>query len=314
MIHKHLINSSVNRVKLSTSLCDMVRICYWTRKALYREGTCYKELFYGLESHRCMEMSPVPQACTLRCIFCWRNCDNFSPLPGRYSLIPVQEYIQKLIYVRRQLLCGFGSNPLVDPLVFYEAMEPTHCTISLSGEPTLYPDIGKLVQALDTAGFITLLVTNGTKPAVLANLPVLPTQLYLSLHAYSQESFARICRPNSHGMWEKVKETVSLLKSLKCRKVVRVTVIKGENFTAPLSYARLINIASPEFIEVKRYEHLGYSVNFLGPSAVPSMNDLRNFARVIAGYTGYLYKDEHERSGAILLCKNNYWTKHRFLG
>ena len=28
------------------------KICHWTRKSIVDEGTCYKEQFYGIKSHR----------------------------------------------------------------------------------------------------------------------------------------------------------------------------------------------------------------------------------------------------------------------
>ena len=46
--------------------------CGWTKNALRGEGKCYKYIFYGIESHRCIQMTPVVK-CNERCVFCWRD-------------------------------------------------------------------------------------------------------------------------------------------------------------------------------------------------------------------------------------------------
>ena len=33
------------------------KICHWTKKSILDEGVCYKEKFYGIKSHRCLQMS-----------------------------------------------------------------------------------------------------------------------------------------------------------------------------------------------------------------------------------------------------------------
>ena len=45
--------------------------CGWTANALRGEGKCYKNIYYGIESHRCIQMTPVVK-CNERCVFCWR--------------------------------------------------------------------------------------------------------------------------------------------------------------------------------------------------------------------------------------------------
>ncbi|MFB6069181.1 MAG: 4-demethylwyosine synthase TYW1, partial [Halobacterium sp.] len=35
-----------------------VQTCGWTKNALRGEGTCYKYAFYGIRSHRCIQMTP----------------------------------------------------------------------------------------------------------------------------------------------------------------------------------------------------------------------------------------------------------------
>ena len=49
------------------------KVCHWTKKSLLDEGVCYKEKFYGIESHRCLQMSPSIPFCHQKCSFCWRD-------------------------------------------------------------------------------------------------------------------------------------------------------------------------------------------------------------------------------------------------
>ena len=49
------------------------KICHWTRKSMVNEGVCYKEQFYGVQSHRCLQMSPAVPFCNQKCSFCWRD-------------------------------------------------------------------------------------------------------------------------------------------------------------------------------------------------------------------------------------------------
>lgn len=52
-----------------------VKLCRWTKSMLRGRGGCYKHTFYGIESHRCMEMTPS-MACANKCVFCWRHHKN----------------------------------------------------------------------------------------------------------------------------------------------------------------------------------------------------------------------------------------------
>ena len=46
-----------------------VQICGWNKKALKDEGVCYKQKFYGIECHSCMEFSPAVMWCQENCTF-----------------------------------------------------------------------------------------------------------------------------------------------------------------------------------------------------------------------------------------------------
>jgi hypothetical protein len=54
--------------------------------------------------------------------------------------------------------------PGVMPARFQEGMDPRHCALSLVGEPIMYPEIGKFVNALHERRISTFLVTNAQFP------------------------------------------------------------------------------------------------------------------------------------------------------
>ena len=57
-----------------------VKICTWLKKSMRDEGFCYKQKFYGIQSHRCLQMTPWI-LCPNRCLFCWRIIEKI-PIKG----------------------------------------------------------------------------------------------------------------------------------------------------------------------------------------------------------------------------------------
>jgi len=51
-----------------------VKICAYCKKAIKGQDVCYKNTFYGIESWRCVQMSPT-FFCDHRCVFCWRDIE-----------------------------------------------------------------------------------------------------------------------------------------------------------------------------------------------------------------------------------------------
>ena len=75
-------------------------------------------------------------------------------------------------------------------------------------------------------------VTNGMEPENLLTLQKhksLPTQLYFSFVAPNKELHLKINRPKIKDSWERLQKTISIMPKLKCRKVIRFTLIKGIN-------------------------------------------------------------------------------------
>ena len=84
---------------------------------------------------------------------------------------------------------------------------------------------------------------------------------------------------------------------------MRLTILKGRNDTHEKEYAELIKRADPDFIEVKAYMHVGFSVYRLPIDAMPRHDEIREFAKRLNKYLGYKFKDEDERSRVVLLSK-----------
>jgi len=182
------------------------------------------------------------------------------------------------------------------------AMSLNNVAISLSGEPTFYPYLPKLIEEYEKRGFTTFLVTNGTNPDMLAKIS--PSQLYMSLDAPNLETYLKVCQPRSPALWEKINESLSLMKQKKSRTVIRTTLVKDENMFNPEAYARLIEKASPDFVEIKAYMHLGFSRLRLDRSAMPTHEEVLKFSKELAKHLGYEIADESEISRVVLLSKD----------
>ena len=284
-----------------------VKICYWTKQSLTAGRVCYKEKWYGIQSHRCLQFAPF-LGCNFRCLHCWRfhSTDRknlgWREIPEELEEDDPAFLLKFAIQKRKELLSGFGGNPKVEKKKFEESLKPTLLTASLTGEPMLYSRIGELIEVAKKFGMITFLVTNGSLPQRLERLDPLPYQLYISLHAPDEKTFLKIARVSSKE-WEKVCQTLELLPSLQTRKVLRITLIKDYN-DDPKAYAKLVEKAEPDFVEVKGYEWVGESKNRLPREAMPWMSDAKNFAIQLASETNYLIKGEFEPSCAVLLTKS----------
>jgi tRNA wybutosine-synthesizing protein 1 len=211
------------------------------------------------------------------------------------------EIVRAAIEARRLLLSGFGGHPEVNKDKFVEALTPTMMTMSLVGEPTLYPRLGELIGEARRAHMRCFLVTNGTTAQALAELDPLPWQLYVTLPAPDEATYRRVCRPLIPDGWQRIEETLELLPSLGCRRVIRLTLVRGLNLKAPTTYARLIERADPDFCEVKAFTWVGEARRRLRQANVPSMEEVYQFAHELAKMTGFTLADKHIPSRVVLL-------------
>jgi tRNA wybutosine-synthesizing protein 1 len=106
-----------------------------------------------------------------------------------------EQIVEGCIKTQLAILSGYRGSQRIDKQKTREALTPKHAAISLAGEPTLYPEIGELIQTFHRRGFTTFLVSNGTNPSVISKLSTEPTQLYISLCAPDKQTFKRVCRP-----------------------------------------------------------------------------------------------------------------------
>ncbi len=268
-----------------------VKTCLWLKKSLKDEGYCYKQKFYGIASHRCLQMSPA-LICNLSCVHCWRPLDLMPP----FDEWDEPEFIfEESIRAQHRLLSGFHGTEGVNRRKLEEAYRPNQVAISLIGEPTLYPRIDELVEVYRENGFTTFLVTNGTNPQAVERVE--PYQLYLSITAWNAESHMSL---QGRDQWERVERTMRIMAEKDGRTVIRLTLMRDVNME-PEKFVEIVNKVQPDFIEVKAYMHLGHSRLRLKRSAMPSHEEIREFSERLARLTGYEVKDESEISRVVLI-------------
>lgn len=279
-----------------------VKTCLWLRHSLREEGQCYKSQFYGITSHRCMQMTPT-LLCNQRCLHCWRPVEVDAPIPEKWD--SPMEIVGSSIKSQQKLVSGFGGSAPRE--LWEEANEPAHVAISLSGEPTMYPYLPELVEEFRREGLSTFVVTNGTNPDMVEKIS--PSQLYMSLDAPDAETYEKVCNPMIPGLWERIKKSLYILREKECRTAIRITLVKGLNMFNPEGYASLIKEAEPDFVEVKAYMHLGFSRRRLERDAMPTHDEVEKFASEVSGFLGYPVVDSSPISRVVLLSKEAGYTK-----
>merc|ERR1711959_463244 len=111
-----------------------VKLCRWTKSMLRGRGGCYKHTFYGIESHRCMEMTPS-MACANKCVFCWRHHKNPVTREWRWVTDDHEMIISGAIERHHKMIKTCRGIPGVIPERFEEGFKVRHCALSLVGEP-----------------------------------------------------------------------------------------------------------------------------------------------------------------------------------
>ncbi len=288
-----------------------VQICSWTKKALTGKGVCYKQRFYGVDCHSCMEMSPVVMWCQQNCTFCWRPMEYMKNINiSDFKVDEPEEIITNLIEERRKLISGFKGNDKADLKLFDEALIPTHFAISLSGEPTMYPKLFELVEYLKNLPKTKTIfvVSNGQEPTYFEKLIVepkyAPTQLYISIDAPNPEIFKKINKSLYEDGWERLNKSLETMSKIKTRRVLRFTQIKGLNdLDSQLEeYKNMIEKSKADIIEVKAYMHIGLSRNRHSDKEMPSMDEVRDFADKLCKSLGtYEVGAEMEESRIVIL-------------
>jgi tRNA wybutosine-synthesizing protein 1 len=278
-----------------------VKLCHWMRQKLLFGRSCYKEEFYGIQCHRCLQMTPAVNVCNLRCLFCWRyhGMTGF----GTSAYTEPEQLLEGCISEQRFLVSGFKGDSRCDPRLWQEARDPNQVAISLSGEPSLYPALGDFIALCKRRGMTTFLVTNGTAPKALARLSTLPTQLYVTVAAPNKELFEKLCVPQFPRAWENLVETLELLPSLSTRTVIRHTLVDGWNLGWEDEYAKLDMLADPVFVESKGYVFVGDSRTRMTVDNMPAHTSVREFASRLSERLSLQLLGEREDSRVVLLGK-----------
>lgn len=288
------------------------KTCHYTSGSITGKGTCYKQKFYGIQSHRCVQMTVAVNFCNMDCVFCWRKRNN-SPF-GRID-DPV-ELVDRAVEAQVKALSGLGGNPKADRQKFVESKKPLHFAISLNGENTAYPRLGEFIAELNRRGYTSFLVTNGQLPEVLAKIPP-PTQVYVSLSAPNEKLFRSVDKPMYKDGWQRLLKSLGVLKQIreggKTRTVIRLTLIKGVTMKPGhvKEFAGLIKRANPLFVECKSYMWVGTSRERLEKDNMASHDEIREFSAAVGKMCGYGVVDEQEESRVVLMMQPG--TAGRFL-
>jgi tRNA wybutosine-synthesizing protein 1 len=296
-----------------------VKKCTWTHNALRQDRYCYKR-FYGIKSHRCIQFSPT-LICNFICQFCWRihesdigiknmfhDYDPTDPKKLENMFDPPEVVVSSIIEGQKRIICGY--KPYISSTKYDEAMHPKHATLSLTGEPFLYPWIPELIQELKKQKLTVFIVTNGTFPETLQKIlekKTSPTQLYVTLPTPSPKNFLRTHRPlEKDYALKKIWDTLNIIgRGVPFRTVARLTLAEGLNLINPEGYAQMITTMQPSFIEVKGVVHVGAVEKRLPRSVMPSHKSIRNFAEELEKLTKQQYKIVKESKISRLVILSN---------
>ncbi len=289
--------------------------CKWLHESLVHNRPCYKEKFYGVRSHRCLQMSPAVLNCLTYCLHCWRAMPEDVGLTWDTAFHgdwdAAETIVEGLLYEHKRILSGYKAQVLdgvVDDVKYKEALNPNQIAISLSGEPMLYPHLGDMVRIFKDRGCTVFLVTSGVLPKALEYLrdgDAEPTRLYVSLTSPDKDAYMKINRPIRPDIWFSLIKSLDLLKEFRCPTVIRITAINGWNMRRKDigGFAELIKRSGCSDIEVKGYMHVGFSTARLSEENMPWFNEVMEFSEKLSDITGYRVKDSVTESRVTLLSK-----------
>ncbi|MCL2032518.1 MAG: 4-demethylwyosine synthase TYW1 [Methanomassiliicoccaceae archaeon] len=285
-----------------------VKLCHWLKESMIHGRHCYKQDFYGIKSHRCLQMTPAINECSQQCSFCWRVQERDFEVE---EWAEPKEMLDALIAHQRLLISGFKGDSRCPREMFEEASNPDQVAISLAGEPITYPYLSDFIKECHRRNMTTFLVTNGTYPDQLASLDELPRQLYVTVAAPNEEIYKKVCRPKISDGWSRLMRTLDVLPSLDTRTVIRHTLVKDLNFGWADEYGKLDIRADPDLIEPKGYVFVGASRQRLSLTSMPSFEEIKDFSSQLGDVTGMSIIKEREDSRVLLLGDKNINTDVR---
>jgi len=284
-----------------------VKICGWTKNMIRGQGGCYKYKFYGIRSHRCLQMT-TSMSCANRCTFCWRGYKAPVSKDWVWDVDDPDMIIDESLVQQEKLLNGFGGLESANRKLYLESKDVKHVALSLSGEPIIYPRINEIIAKFHSRGISTFLVTNAQYADEIRDLaPV--TQLYLSIDAPDKELLKEVDKPLFPDYWERMLSSLDELSKKEGRTTIRLTMVKGVNMVTPEKYAELILRGDPDFVEVKAYMFVGASRERLKMENMPLHDDIVSFTdELVTHLPGYRVASEHTPSRVVLLAKDKYYN------
>lgn len=294
-----------------------VKICRWTKSALRGRGSCYKNSFYGIASHLCMETTPS-LSCSNKCVFCWRHGTNPVSTTWRWEVDDPQMIFDGAKEGHYKKIKMMRGVPGVRSDRFEEAMRIRHCALSLVGEPIFYPRINEFVGLLHSEHISSFLVCNAQHPQQLRELQRV-TQLYVSIDASNRDSLRKIDRPLHRDFWERFQTCLDILREKRFvqRTVFRLTLVKGFNVEDEVEgYADLVAKGLPCFIEIK-------GATFTGPASSLTMQNIPFYEEVVAFVEAldkalakrgldYGIGAEHAHSCCVLLASKRFYINGKW--
>jgi len=283
---------------------SVVKVCGWTKNLLKGKGGCYKLKFYGINSHKCLQMS-TSISCANRCTFCWRDYKSPVSKDWKWEMDSPDFIFEESIKAHLKQLNGFKGREGTPKELYKQSQSVAHVALSLTGEPIAYPKINELVQKFHDNKISTFIVTNAQFPESIKNLQPI-TQLYISVDAPNKKLLKELDVPLFKDYWERFIQSLDYMAIRNDRKAIRITCVKGINMIEPENYAKLIQRANADFIEVKSYMFVGASQNRLKFENMPKCDEIIEFTKEILKYLpGYEYITHHAPSRVSLIAKKS---------
>lgn len=285
-----------------------VKVCGWTKDSIRGEGVCYKNTFYGINSHQCLQMS-CNLSCANRCIFCWRDDKGPVSKTWEWEIDSPDFIIKNSIAEHKKLLIGFKGLDTIDKKKFSESETVAHVALSLIGEPITYPKFNELIKKFHEKKISTFVVTNGQYPESIKKLNTV-TQLYLSMDAPSPEIAKIIGVPLFENHWKRFMKSLEECSKKKFRTTARITLVNKINNLDPEGYAKLIKKGKFDFIEIKDYVHVGASRKRLSRENMGGMDEVHRFSNELLLFLPKYEKvSEHIPSKVVLVAKKKFKKK-----
>ena len=297
------------------------KICNYTSDSLKGGESCYKHRFYGIRSWRCIQATPAI-GCNLACTFCWRIIPEevgfkWNEINAIQNWDAPETIVEGLVNEHKRIVSGYKGNENVDMKRWNESNDPAHVALSLTGEPLFYPKMNELLAAFHERNISTFVVTNGTMINALRALKVMPTQLYVSIQAPNKELYGKITRAkNLTATWDNFLEFLDYFSTMETRRVFRLTLVKKLSMEDVEGYSELIKRGKPHYVEVKGFSYVGGARNEkrgLSYEQMPRTEEIKEFGRMIAEKTGYIFTDYHEKSSVALLCIDKKSASERII-